>query len=82
MAAGADLDSDLLLTLLDDQVSRLRENPEAPSMVVRTEEGDAWSIGDAYSHVSGSRAGVLLWLARQVTSGVTADHLPTLPTGV
>lgn len=43
---------------------------------------DAWSIGDADAQVSGSRAGVLLSLSRQVSSAVTADRLPTLPTGV
>ncbi len=78
----ADLDSDLVSTLLADQVRRLSYVDAPPSMRVRTDEGDVFTIGDGAAYVTGSRAGVLLWLARQDPSGVQADELPTLPTGI
>ncbi len=76
----ADLDGDLALAFVEDLVRRLRANPEAPSMTVRTGEGDAWSIGDGQPTVSGSRVAVLGWLARGQTAGLVGD-LPTLPFG-
>jgi maleylpyruvate isomerase len=76
----ADVDEPVLLQLLQDTVRRLRANPETPSMAVRTDEGDAWSIGDGRPTVSGTRAAVLGWLARGQTAGVAGD-LPTLPFG-
>ena len=54
----------------------------APSMTIRSDEGDIWSIGDADAHVTGSRAGILTWLARQDPSGVRADTLPELTKGL
>lgn len=73
-------DDDVLKAFLDDEVKRLTRNAETPSMTIRTDEGDAWSIGDGQPTVSGSRAAVLGWLARGLTDGVTGD-LPTLPFG-
>jgi len=49
-------------------------------VTIRTDEGDAWSIGDGRPTVSGSRAAVLGWLTRGLTEGVVGD-LPTLPFG-
>ncbi len=77
-----DLDSDVVSMLLADQVTRLQHVEEPPSMRLRTDEGDVFAVGDGAAYVTGSRAGVLLWLARQDPSGVHADALPTLPTGV
>lgn len=76
----ADVDSALALQLIDDSVRRLRANPETPSMTIRTDEGDAWSIGDGRPTVSGNRAAVLGWLTRGLSDGVVGD-LPTLPFG-
>jgi len=76
----ADVDDDLLKAFLDDQVKRLNRNAETPGMTIRTDEGDAWSIGDGRPTVSGSRPAVLGWLTRGLTDGVTGD-LPTLPFG-
>lgn len=80
----ADLDSDLLLELLGDQVRRLLHTGEGPAFRVRTDEGDTYAVGEGGPLVTGSRAGVLLWLARQRPDGVRAEggDLPTLPTGV
>ena len=74
----ADVDDDTVLRLLQDTVRRLRHDPETPSMSIRTDEGDVWSIGDGRPIVSGTRADVLAWLTRGQTSGMTGD-LPTIP---
>jgi maleylpyruvate isomerase len=74
----ADVDDDVVLWLLQDTIRRLSRDPETPSMSIRTNEGDVWSIGDGRPIVSGSRADVLGWLTRGVTTGVTGT-LPTVP---
>ena len=74
----ADVDDDVVRWLLEDTVRRLRHDPATPSMSIRTDESDVWSIGDGRPTVSGSRAGVLAWLTRGVTTGVTGT-LPTIP---
>jgi maleylpyruvate isomerase len=76
----ADVGPDLVEAFLDDQVRRLRRDPASPGMTVRTDEGDAWSIGDGEPTVSGSRSAVLGWLTRGLTDGVAGD-LPSLPFG-
>lgn len=76
----ADIESDLALRFCEDQVRRLRANPKTPSMTIRTDEGDAWSIGDGQPTVSGSRVAVLAWLARGRSEGLVGD-IPTLPFG-
>ena len=74
----ADVDDDVVLWLLQDTVRRLSRDAETPSMSIRTDEGDVWSIGDGRPIVSGSRADVLAWLTRGVTTGMTGT-LPTIP---
>ncbi len=78
----ADLDSDLVSFLLEDQVRRLRHTAEPPSMHLRTDEGDVFAVGGGAAYVTGSRAGMLMWLARQDPTGVRAEDLPTLAPGV
>jgi maleylpyruvate isomerase len=73
-----DVDDEVVLALLQDTIRRLRHDPETPSMSIRTNEGDVWSIGDGRPVVSGTRAGVLAWLTRGVTSGVEGT-LPAIP---
>jgi maleylpyruvate isomerase len=74
----ADVDDDTVLRLLQDTIRRLRHDPTTPSMSIRTNEGDVWSIGDGRPIVSGTRADVLAWLTRGLTSGMTGE-LPTIP---
>ena len=73
-----DVDDEVLLALLQDTVRRLRHDPETPSMSIRTNEGDVWSIGDGRPLVSGTRAAVLAWLTRGDTSNVVGS-LPAIP---
>ena len=78
----ADVDGTLLRRFVDDAVGRLSLSRRAPGITVRTAEGDEWRVGDGRTAVSGSRAGVLLWLARRLPHGVTAvGALPDLPRG-
>lgn len=78
----ADVDGPVLVRLLDDAVSRLRLSHRAPSLALRTDEGDSWTVGSGEVEVTGPRHGILLWLARRVPSGVTSEHeLPELPRG-
>jgi len=74
----AGVDDEVLLALLQDTIRRLRHNPETPSMSIRTNEGDVWSIGDGRPIVSGTRAAVLAWLTRGDAAGVEGT-LPTIP---
>lgn len=74
-----------LLGALQDSVQRLTQHPEAPTMVLRSDEGDEYAVGEPPAGqppvgVRGSRAGLVAWLARGVTSNVRAEaQLPTLP---
>lgn len=76
------VDPDLLALFLDDTVARLGADEDAPAMTITTDEGDRHVIGDGGVSVTGSRAGVLLWLARGRADGVRCDgDLPQLPFG-
>ncbi len=75
-----DVEPDLLVAFIDHAVGQLRRSGRAPSLKVRTDEGDVHVIGDGTAYVTGSRAGVLLWLARRDASGVQGDP-PPLPRG-
>jgi len=78
----ADVEGLVLVRLLDDAVSRLRLSHRAPSVTLRTDEGDAWTVGSGEVEVTGARHGVLLWLARRIPSGVSSgQELPPLPRG-
>jgi len=78
----ADAPDELVELFLDDAVSRLGSSTGAPGLVLRTTEGDEWSIGDGSAKVTGSRPAVLLWLARGITTGLDEhSSLPTLPHG-
>jgi maleylpyruvate isomerase len=78
----ADVEPGMLRRFIDDAVSRLRMGHRPPDLDLRTDEGDQWLVGDPSTPVVGSRAGVLLWLARRIETGVTAEGgLPGLPRG-
>ncbi len=74
---------ELLRLFLDETVAALSEHPDAPGLMIRTAEGDAHTVGDGATQVTGTRADVLAWLARGQTGGVRADTaLPEIPAGV
>jgi len=80
----ADVDGALLCRFIDDAVSRLELGRHPPALQLTSEEGDSWSVGGGGSSVTGTRAGLLLWLARRIPDGVrTRDgqEPPHLPRG-
>lgn len=78
----SDVEPEVLHRFIDDAVSRLRMGSHPPDLDLRTDEGDRWVVGEPTTEVRGSRAGVLLWLARRIDTGVSATgDLPQLPRG-
>ncbi|KRE52804.1 maleylpyruvate isomerase family mycothiol-dependent enzyme [Phycicoccus sp. Soil748] len=78
-----DVDPDLLRRFVADAVHRLGLGKRPPGVVVRSDEGDAWTVGDGSATVAGPLSGILLWLARRDTSQVRAvdGEVPSLPRG-
>lgn len=77
-----DLDGELQVLFIENELKRQQGAPVVPSVELRSDEGDAWTLGDGDATVSGSRAGILRWLARQDPRGVRADTLPDLTPGL
>jgi maleylpyruvate isomerase len=78
----ADVEPDLVVRFIDDAVSRLRMSRHAPAVELTADDGTSWIVGEPTAHVTGSAAGILLWLARRRTEGVHSDtELPSLPRG-
>jgi maleylpyruvate isomerase len=76
-----DVEPDLVRLFLDEEVQRVRGAEDAPDVTLRTPDGDQWTIGLETASVTGSPAALLGWLARGLTTGLAADHLPRLPKG-
>lgn len=77
----ADVEPDLVAEFLADEVERLAVSTPTVGFTLHTDDGDEFTVGDGSASVMGSRAGALLWLARQIPTGVHARPLPTLPRG-
>lgn len=77
------VDPDLAALFLDRTVDTLRRTPDAPGLELRTDEGDVHLIGGGATSVTGTRAGMLLWLTREQPDEVHCETtLPTLPKGL
>ncbi len=78
-----DVEAGLLALFLDREVAVLCRNTQAPSVRIISDEGDSYDVGDGpTTTVTGSRAGLLLWLSRQMPVGVSGDpQLPEPPRG-
>jgi maleylpyruvate isomerase len=78
----ADVSDEVAQLFLADAAKRLSHEDDPPPVSVTTDEGDVYVVGEGSTRVSGSRAAVLLWLARGRADGVTFDGpVPTLPFG-
>jgi maleylpyruvate isomerase len=78
----ADVETELVHRFIDDAVARLRLGSHPPDLDLQTDEGDRWQLAGGTVPVRGSRAGMLLWLARRIDTGVSAEGgLPELPRG-
>lgn len=76
------LSPEIATLLLAETVARLRDSADVPGLQLGTHEGDTYVVGDGAASVSGSRAGMLLWLTRGIGRDVESDGpLPTLPSG-
>jgi len=76
----ADADPGFVRRTVANAVARMESGGQAPSVRLRSDEGDEWSIGDGEQEVTGSNAALLLWLARGDGSGVSSSvPLPELP---
>lgn len=68
--------------LLDNEVHNVAGVPDPPALTIHTDEGDVYTVGAGTTHVTGSRSGVLAWLGRHQTDGVTSEGtLPEIPSG-
>ena len=74
-----DLNGDLQVLFIENELKRQQGAAAIPSATIRSDEGDVWSIGDGDAEVTGSRAGILRWLARQDASGVHGVRGETVP---
>ena len=77
----ADADPGFVRRAVTNSIERIMASGRAPSVTLRSDEGDEWSIGDgAGQDVTGSNAALLLWLARGDGAGVSSEApLPELP---
>lgn len=76
------LDGDLQVLFIENELKRQQGTPTPPSVTIRSDEGDLWTIGDGEADVEGSRGGILRWLARQDASGVRGEAVPDLTAGL
>ena len=76
----ADADPGFVKRAVTIAIERLRAKDQAPSVTLRSHEGDTWSIGDGAQDVTGTNAALLLWLARGDGGEVSSEApLPGLP---
>jgi maleylpyruvate isomerase len=81
----ADADPGFVKRAVANSVERMRVSGQAPSVRLRSDEGDTWSIGEVTqevtgNEVTGSNAALLLWLTRGDGAGVSSQApLPKLP---
>jgi len=76
------LDGDLQVLFIENELKRQQGAPTRPSVTIRSDEGDLWTIGDGEADVEGSRGGILRWLARQDATGVRGAAVPDLAAGL
>jgi maleylpyruvate isomerase len=76
----ADADPGFVRRALTNAVQRMERTGRAPSVSLRGDDGDTWSIAGGAQEVTGSNAALLIWLARGDTAGVSGEAaLPELP---
>jgi maleylpyruvate isomerase len=76
----ADADPGFVKRAITIAVDRIRARGREPSITLRSEVGDTWSIASGAQDVTGSNAALLLWLARGDDAGVSSEAaLPGLP---
>jgi len=76
------LDGDLQILFIENELKRHGGADTVPSLTIRSDEGDLWTLGGGDTEAVGSRGGILRWLARQDAAGVRSASLPDLTKGL
>ena len=76
----ADSDPGFVRRAVANSVERMKASGQAPSVTLRGDEGDTWTIGDGAQVVTGSNAALLSWLTRGRGAGMSSEApLPVMP---
>ena len=76
----ADADPGFVKRAITIGVAQIRAKGREPSIMLRGDHGDTWSIARGAQDVTGSNAALLLWLARGDAAAVSSEAaLPALP---
>jgi len=76
----ADSDPGFVRRAVANSVERMKAGGQAPSVTLRSDEGDIWTIGDGSQVVTGCNAALLSWLTRGRGAGLSSDApLPVMP---
>jgi maleylpyruvate isomerase len=76
----ADADPGFVRRAIANAVTRMESGSPRPGVLLRSDSGDKWSLGDGAQEVTGTNAALLHWLARGDGAGLSSqDALPVLP---
>lgn len=76
----AEADPGFVQRSIDHAVERVKASNQVPALTLRSNDGQRWSMGEGTQEVTGTRAALLLWLARGDSTGVSSEKdLPGLP---
>ena len=76
----SDADPGFVKRAVTNGIARMSASDEPPSVTLRGDDGDTWTIRDGAQVVSGSNAALLLWLTRGDGTGASSlTPLPQLP---
>ena len=76
----ADADPGFVRRAIDNAVGRMKVSSQEPDVLLSSDVGDTWSLGECAQEITGTNAALLLWLTRGDGSGVSSQGaLPELP---
>jgi len=76
----ADADPGFVRRAIDNAVGRMKVSSQEPDVLLSSDVGDTWSLGEGTQEITGTNAALLLWLTRGDGSGVSSQGaLPELP---
>jgi maleylpyruvate isomerase len=76
----ADADPGFVKRAINNAIERMKGTGQAPAVSLHGDDGGGWALGAGTQQVTGTNAGLLLWLARGDAAGVSSDApLPRLP---
>lgn len=76
----ADADPGFVRRAIDNAVGRMKVSSQEPDVLLSSDGGDTWSLGEGTQEITGTNAALLLWLTRGDGSGVSGQGaLPELP---